>query len=107
VKIDRSPGFAVSTMSPLKIISMERGMDPAGISEETSWTLTFYQSIKMLCDIWRSQFTRFWQFWLVHLIGVVNLYCCSTGPTSALQMWHKKTPINSSGLTSVVRVTVP
>lgn len=36
VKIDLSPGFAVSTISPLKIISIERGIEPAGISPETS-----------------------------------------------------------------------
>jgi hypothetical protein len=36
VKIDLSPGLAVSTMSPLIIISIERGIEPAGISLETS-----------------------------------------------------------------------
>jgi len=45
VKIDLSPGFAESTMSPLNIISIDLGIEPAGISVETSYTLTFYQSI--------------------------------------------------------------
>lgn len=49
----------------------------------------------------------FWQLELVHLKGSVNLYCYSMGPTCELQILHKKLPISSSGLTSVVRVTVP
>ena len=39
--VQRSPGFAVSTRSFLKITSILRGMDPGGMSELFSYTLNF------------------------------------------------------------------
>jgi len=42
-----------------------------------------------------------------HLKGSVNLYYYSIGADGELQTLQRKFPIKSSGLTSVVRVTVP
>lgn len=49
----------------------------------------------------------FWQAVWEHMRGSVNLNCCSTLRTSVPHSRQRKHPINSSGRTSLVRVTVP
>ena len=73
VKMVLSPGLAISTISPLKITSTDLGIDPAGISPECSWTLSFCQSRKTESELISSHLVLFPQRSLTHLIGSVNL----------------------------------
>lgn len=107
VKHVLSPGFAYSTISPLRMTSTDRGMDPGGISEECSCKRTFYQSWNTLSLATRSNSTWFEHCELLHFIGFVNLNCCSMPSERVSHILQRKVPIESSGLTSVVLVTVP
>ena len=42
-----------------------------------------------------------------HTVGGVYLNCCTTPLTICIHSRHRNAPLNSSGLTSVVLVTVP
>jgi hypothetical protein len=55
----------------------------------------------------RGRAHLFWQAVPGHMSGSVYLNCCSTLRTSAEQSRQRKQPMNSSGRTSLVRVTVP
>jgi hypothetical protein len=107
VKIVLSPGLAMSTIAPLRITSMERGILPAGISPECSCTLSFCQSMNEESVLSNSHLVLLLHFSLAHLIGSVNLNYCSTPVETSPHSWHLNAPSMSSGLTSVVRVTVP
>jgi hypothetical protein len=108
VKIALSPGFDKSTISPLKITSIDLGIDPAGMSEESSYSLSFCQSTITL-SLWSNSHSNlFWHSLLEQRIGSVYLNCCSTFLTiPSLQSKQLKAPLINSGLVSVVLVTVP
>lgn len=107
VKIVRSPGFAISTISPRKITSIERGIEPAGISPECSYTRSFYQSKKTESELSNSHLVLLKHLSFSHLAGSVNLNYCSTFVFIVLHSKHLNEARRSSGLTSVVRVIVP
>jgi hypothetical protein len=129
-----SPALAFSTISCRKMTSRERGSEPAGISFDVSCILTLCQSVNLLSWRRRAHFDRFWHVALTHMIGYkqtrthhethlikdrtkrdmvfrgttsVYLNCCSTFFTTFPQSRHLKVPCNSSGRTSLVRVTTP
>lgn len=106
VKTVRSPGLAMSTVSPRRMTSMDLGIDPAGISIESSCSLTFYQSMYTLF-VCSNVNSRLKHLSLSQRAGSVNLKCCSTPSFSWPHWLHRKAPIYSSGLTSVDLVTVP
>ena len=106
VKTARSPGFALSTVSPRRITSIERGIEPAGISAESSCRRTFYQSMYTLFELSRLN-SLLKQRSLSHLMGSVYLYSYSIPDVICMHYLHWNEPIYSSGFTSVVRVTVP
>ena len=107
VKIVLSPGFASSTVSPRRITSIDRGMEPAGMSVESSWRRTFCQSINTLAELSSSKSVELRHRSLSHRTGCVNLNYCSIAGQVYWHWRHLKVPSCSSGLTSVVRVTVP
>ena len=130
-----SPALAFSTISCRKMTSRERGSEPAGISFDVSCILTLCQSVNLLSWRRRAHLDRFWHVALTHIIGCkegtrthhwthcirestkgdmvfrgttsVYLNCCSTFFTTFPQSRHLKVPCNSSGRTSLVRVTTP
>ena len=67
-----SPGFAMSTVSPLRMTSIERGIDPAGMSVESSYKRTFCQSMYTLFVCSRVN-SLLKQRSLSHRTGSVNL----------------------------------
>ena len=69
VKMERSPGLAMSTISPLRITSIDLGIDPAGMSPECSYTLNFYQSRKTLSLLINSHLILLPQLSFLHLTG--------------------------------------
>ena len=129
VNIILSPAFASSTTSLRHIISMHRGIDPAGISSAFSWTLSLCQSTNALSSGCKWNFAclpcAHWTF--LQTNGSVYTYCCSTLLNLLLHsieivqvsigkcVWgsdmclptHVNAPYNNSGLTSDVLVTVP
>ena len=100
VKMHLSPALARSTMSPRRITSKVRGIEPAGISVAFSCTRIFCQSTKVerLYVISFHAF-RFGQLAFLHLTGSQYLNCCCTGSDSVPQTSHWKTPEMSSGRT--------
>lgn len=46
VKSQRSPGWAISTVSALRMISRERGIEPRGSSAWVSWIRTYFSDRK-------------------------------------------------------------
>ena len=85
---------------------MERGMEPSGISPESSWRRTFCQSEKMLL-VWSRLNSREKQRSLAQRTGGEYLKSYSTPTFKKSQFSHLKAPIFNSGFTSVVRVIVP
>lgn len=85
---------------------MDLGIAPGGILPGSSCTLSFWKSENSDFTRSRSQ-ARESQLLPAHFLGSVYLNCCSTGLLNLLQYLHLKTPTISSGLTSVVLVTVP
>ena len=63
--------------------------------------------MKMLPELSNSKSREFWHLSLSHLTGVVYLNYCSIAGHIVWHYMHLKLPSCSSGLTSVVRVTVP
>ena len=61
----------------------------------------------MLPELSSSKSREFWHLSLSHLTGVVYLNCYSIAGQIVWHCIHLKLPSCSSGLTSVVRVTVP
>mmetsp|Transcript_23041 Transcript_23041/g.59972 ORF Transcript_23041/g.59972 Transcript_23041/m.59972 type:complete len:294 (-) Transcript_23041:97-978(-) len=102
-----SPARACSTAWLRRITSMVRGRLPAGTSSVTSCTRTRCQSMKVLSSRTSDQWSRLPQVGLEQMQGTVNLNCCSTLRDTVLHSWQRKVPMNSSGRTSLVRVTVP
>lgn len=86
---------------------MERGIEPAGMSPECSCTRNFCQSMKIESEFTSSHLVLFRHWSLLHLMGSVNLNYCSTLGLCAPHSMHLNDPCSSSGLTSVVLVTVP
>mmetsp|Transcript_34112 Transcript_34112/g.79905 ORF Transcript_34112/g.79905 Transcript_34112/m.79905 type:complete len:230 (+) Transcript_34112:2192-2881(+) len=109
VKTHLSPALAFSTMSPRRMTSRVRGIEPAGISSAFSCTRTFCQSTKrdVSADVSSDHAVRLGHAEFLHLLGSVYLYCCNTGSEMVLHSSHRKTPDVNSGRTSEVRVTVP
>lgn len=102
-----SPGFGTSTVSPRRITSMDLGIDPAGMSLESSCMRIFYQSTMVLSLLIRSHLTLLWHCSLEHLTGSVYLNCYSIFWTKAPHSKHWNVPKISSGFASVDLVTVP
>merc|ERR1719270_599428 len=88
---------------------MDRGIEPAGTSFSFSCNLSRCHSPQRVVRLSGSavQLVRFPQFLVGHMEGSVTLNCCTTPVTSRLHSLHWNVPTNSSGLISVVRVTVP
>ena len=107
VKIVLSPGFAMSTIAPLKMTSIDLGIEPAGMSPECSCTLSFCQSMNFESELRSSHLTLLLHFSFSQRAGSVNLNYYSTLVVMPLHAKHLKAAVRSSGLTSVVRVTVP
>merc|ERR1719424_2020923 len=98
VKMDLSPALARSRVSPRRMTSMVRGIEPAGISVAFSCTRTRCQSIKTdsPTECLSRQLVLFGHDALLHFCGSQYLNCCGTGSDVAPQI----SP-------SEVRVTVP
>jgi hypothetical protein len=119
-----SPALARSTSSPRRITSSERGIEPVGISEAFSWMRTFCQSVNLDESIWSCHAVRLPHVGFGQRLGCacvrpyliaacvslhtsVYLNCCSISLTKPPHTSQTKLPYNSSGRTSLVRVTVP
>mmetsp|Transcript_23222 Transcript_23222/g.59318 ORF Transcript_23222/g.59318 Transcript_23222/m.59318 type:complete len:224 (-) Transcript_23222:518-1189(-) len=102
-----SPALASSTCLLRTMTSSVRGSEPAGTSSGFSCTLMRCQSTKTDSSRTRLQAFLLPQVGLVQIRGSVYLNCCSMPRTTVLHWMQRKAPRNSSGRTSLVRVTVP
>ncbi|KAH3667548.1 hypothetical protein OGATHE_003071 [Ogataea polymorpha] len=107
VNLHLSPGLALSTSSPRKITSNVLGIEPVGISLAFSWMRTFCQSKNVDLAMLSVQDAWFSHVGFEQLLGSVYLNVCSTFSMSVLHTSHVNEALYSSGLTSLVRVTVP
>src|SRR5690348_3374511 len=107
VKTHLSPGLQLSTISFLKMTSRLLGIDPAGMSEGFSWTLSFCQSEKVESSVDSSHSVLLLQLLFTQIFGSVYLNCCSMCFTNELHTLHLNEPEISSGLTSLLLVMVP
>lgn len=104
-----SPALHFSVQSSLTMTSMVCGMDPAGTSCSFSCKRTRCQSPHRVerLSASRLQFVVLPQFFVGHFGGVVTLNSCDTPLISRRHSLHFHVATKSSGLISVVRVTVP
>jgi hypothetical protein len=89
-----------------RITSIDLGIAPGGIFVGSSWTRSFWKSLKS------ERLTSSYQFFISqflpkHFLGYVYLNCWGTDLLYVPHILHLKIPETSSGLTSVVLVTVP
>ena len=102
-----SPARASSTISCRSMTSMLLGNEPAGTSSAFSCTRTLCQSTNLHPSRSRVHLFLLPQTSLRQIDGSVYRHCCSTFGTRVPHSPHLKHPINNSGRTSDVRVTVP
>jgi hypothetical protein len=67
-----SPGLAFSTASLRRMMSMLRGIEPDGISDGFSCTLTRCQSANSDCSTLSCHLNLFMHWLLLHAIGCVD-----------------------------------
>mmetsp|Transcript_58133 Transcript_58133/g.127424 ORF Transcript_58133/g.127424 Transcript_58133/m.127424 type:complete len:231 (-) Transcript_58133:552-1244(-) len=76
VTITLSPGLHFSQISSRTITSMDRGMDPAGMADASSWTRSFCQSQHSPSSRRCNHFVVFRHNGFGQFTGSVSLNCC-------------------------------